>query len=69
MRETSGQLEEIPGEEGFPAWLESSIKNIYERAGVIRTNAASVGCLPMDGHGKVSRARFAGVTGHCLLSG
>ena len=34
MRETSGRLEEIPGEEGFPAYLESSIKSVYERAGV-----------------------------------
>ena len=49
MRETSGRLEEIPGEEGFPAYLESSIKNIYERAGVIRTNDASVGSLTMIG--------------------
>ena len=31
MRETSGRLEEIPGEEGFPAYLESSIKQSYER--------------------------------------
>src|SRR5262249_6517781 len=34
MRETSGRLEEIPGEEGFPAYLDSSIKDVYERAGV-----------------------------------
>ncbi len=49
MRETSGRLEEIPGEEGFPAYLESSIKSVYERAGVIRTNDASVGSLTMIG--------------------
>ncbi|ASP40776.1 V-type ATP synthase subunit A [Bacterioplanes sanyensis] len=36
MRETSGRLEEIPGEEAFPAYLDSSIKNVYERAGVIQ---------------------------------
>lgn len=35
MRETSGRLEEIPGEEAFPAYLDSSIKNVYERAGVL----------------------------------
>lgn len=35
MRETSGRMEEIPGEEAFPAYVESSIKNVYERAGVI----------------------------------
>jgi V/A-type H+-transporting ATPase subunit A len=35
MRETSGRMEEIPGEEAFPAYLDSSIKSLYERAGVI----------------------------------
>jgi len=49
MRETSGRLEEIPGEEGFPAYLDSSIKGIYERAGVIQTNDGSVGALTMIG--------------------
>lgn len=36
MRETSGRLEEIPGEEAFPAYLDSAIKNVYERAGVVQ---------------------------------
>ena len=36
MRETSGRLEEIPGEEGFPAYLDSAIKGAYERAGVLQ---------------------------------
>jgi V/A-type H+-transporting ATPase subunit A len=49
MRETSGRLEEIPGEEAFPAYLDSSIKAIYERAGIIRTNDGSVGSLTMIG--------------------
>ncbi|HEU4616784.1 MAG TPA: V-type ATP synthase subunit A [Gammaproteobacteria bacterium] len=49
MRETSGRLEEIPGEEGFPAYLDSSIKGAYERAGVIRTNDGSIGSLTMIG--------------------
>jgi V/A-type H+-transporting ATPase subunit A len=49
MRETSGRLEEIPGEEGFPAYLDSSIKSAYERAGVLRTNDGSVGSLTMVG--------------------
>ena len=49
MRETSGRLEEIPGEEGFPAYLESSIKSVYERAGVIETNDGSVGSLTIIG--------------------
>jgi V/A-type H+-transporting ATPase subunit A len=49
MRETSGRLEEIPGEEAFPAYLDSSIKGVYERAGVIRTNDGSTGSLTMIG--------------------
>jgi len=49
MRETSGRLEEIPGEEGFPAYLDSAIKGIYERAGAIRTNDGSVGALTLIG--------------------
>jgi V/A-type H+-transporting ATPase subunit A len=49
MRETSGRLEEIPGEEAFPAYLESSIRNLYERAGVIRTNDNSQGSLTLIG--------------------
>ncbi|CAM2070506.1 V-type ATP synthase alpha chain [Sulfidibacter corallicola] len=49
MRETSGRLEEIPGEEAFPAYLDSSVRGIYERAGVIRTNDGSVGSLTMIG--------------------
>ncbi|ESA33648.1 atp synthase subunit a [Leptolyngbya sp. Heron Island J] len=49
MRETSGRMEEIPGEEAFPAYLDSSIKGVYERSGVIRTNDGSVGSLTMVG--------------------
>lgn len=49
MRETSGRLEEIPGEEGFPAYLQSSIKGLYERAGLIETNDGSTGSLTMIG--------------------
>jgi V/A-type H+-transporting ATPase subunit A len=49
MRETAGRLEEIPGEEGFPAYLESSIKGVYERAGVVQTNDGSTGSLTIIG--------------------
>ena len=49
LRETSGRLEEIPGEEAFPAYLDSSIKGLYERAGVIQTNDGSTGTLTMIG--------------------
>jgi V/A-type H+-transporting ATPase subunit A len=48
MREVSGRLEEIPGEEAFPAYLESRIAGFYERAGAIelrdgRTASVTVG--------------------------
>jgi V/A-type H+-transporting ATPase subunit A len=36
MREVSGRLEEIPGEEAYPAYLESRIAEFYERAGTVR---------------------------------
>ena len=49
MRETSGRLEEIPGEEAFPAYLDSSIKGVYERAGLIRANDGAIGSLTMMG--------------------
>ncbi len=49
MRETSGRLEEIPGEEAFPAYLDSAIKGIYERAGVIQAADQSEGTLTMIG--------------------
>ncbi len=35
LREMSGRLEEMPGEEGYPAYLASRIAQFYERAGVI----------------------------------
>ena len=49
MRETSGRMEEIPGEEGYPAYLDSAIKSVYERAGVLRCSDRSVGSLTMIG--------------------
>ncbi|MFP3937358.1 MAG: V-type ATP synthase subunit A [Phycisphaerae bacterium] len=45
LREISGRLEEIPGEEAYPAYLESRIADFYERAGVVELpdgNKASV---------------------------
>ncbi len=49
MRETSGRLEEIPGEEAFPAYLDSSIKSVYERAGVLGLRDGTTGSLTMVG--------------------
>ncbi len=49
MRETSGRMEEIPGEEAFPAYLDSSVKSVYERAGVLRCPDGTQGSLTMIG--------------------
>ena len=49
MRETSNRLEEIPGEEGFPAYMDSAIKGVYERCGVVRNEDGQEGSLTMIG--------------------
>ena len=49
MREMSGRLEEIPGEEAFPAYLESVIASFYERAGLVRLKDKSTGSVTIGG--------------------
>ena len=49
MREMSGRLEEIPGEEAFPAYLESRIASFYERAGVVRLYDGNTGSVTIGG--------------------
>jgi V/A-type H+-transporting ATPase subunit A len=49
MREMSGRLEEIPGEEAFPAYLESSIAAFYERAGIVRLKNGDKGSVTIGG--------------------
>ncbi len=49
MREISGRLEEIPGEEAFPAYLASRIFAFYERAGVIEVGKDVKGSLTIGG--------------------
>lgn len=49
MREISGRLEEIPGEEAFPAYLESRIAAFYERAGAIELNDSQISSLTIGG--------------------
>ena len=49
MREMSGRLEEIPGEEAFPAYLESRIAEFYERAGRVRLRNGKVGSVTIGG--------------------
>ena len=68
LREMSGRLEEMPGEEGYPAYLSSRIAEFYERAGWVK-------CLGDDGphrrdfrhrRGFPARRRYfrAGISGH-----
>lgn len=49
LREMSGRLEEIPGEEAFPAYLESVVAAFYERAGRVRLRDGSVGSVTIGG--------------------
>ena len=49
MREVSGRLEEIPGEEAFPAYLESRIASFYERAGALELKNGDIGSLTIGG--------------------
>jgi len=49
LREMSGRLEEIPGEEAFPAYLESVIASFYERAGLVRLRDNSSGSVTIGG--------------------
>jgi len=49
LRELSGRLEEIPGEEAFPAYLESLIANFYERAGLVLLKDGSTGSVTIGG--------------------
>lgn len=49
MREMSGRLEEIPGEEAFPAYLASRISAFYERSGVIQLKGGKLGSMTIGG--------------------
>ena len=68
LREMSGRLEEMPGEEGYPAYLGSRLAQFYERAGrVITLGSAAAGRHPLGHRGGVpSRRRHlrAGGPGH-----
>ncbi|MCK5491759.1 MAG: V-type ATP synthase subunit A, partial [Candidatus Omnitrophica bacterium] len=49
MREVSGRLEEIPGEEAYPAYLESRIAEFYERSGLVELYFGVKGSLTIGG--------------------
>lgn len=50
LRESSARMEEIPGEEAFPAYLESRIAALYERAGLVRLYNNETGSLTIVGN-------------------
>ncbi len=49
LREISGRLEEMPAEEGFPAYLPSRLSDFYERASYARTLGGSEGSVTLIG--------------------
>ncbi len=49
LREISGRLEEMPAEEGFPAYLPSRIAQFYERAGYVKTYSDKLGSVSIIG--------------------
>ena len=49
LREISGRLEEMPAEEGFPAYLPSRISEFYERAGYVENSNGSEGSVSIIG--------------------
>ncbi|MBE0516945.1 MAG: V-type ATP synthase subunit A [Methanophagales archaeon] len=53
LREISGRLEEMPGEEGFPAYLATRLSDFYERAGRVRTLCA-------DSEGRIGSVTVVG---------
>ena len=55
LREMSGRLEEMPGEEGYPAYLSSRLAQFYERAGMVE-------CIGSDGHRRGSLTAVGAVS-------
>ncbi|NLF17142.1 MAG: V-type ATP synthase subunit A, partial [Lentisphaerae bacterium] len=49
LRELSGRLEEMPADEGFPAYLPSRLASFYERAGQVETLAGATGSVSVIG--------------------
>jgi len=49
MREISSRLEEMPGEEGYPAYLSARLSEFYERAGYVRTLEGQEGSITVIG--------------------
>ena len=49
MREISSRLEEMPGEEGYPAYLSARLSEFYERCGRVKTLSGSIGSISVIG--------------------
>ncbi|MEM0219847.1 MAG: V-type ATP synthase subunit A, partial [Thermoproteota archaeon] len=49
LRELSSRMEELPGEEGFPAYLASRLQGFYSRAGKVKTLSGKIGSLAIMG--------------------
>jgi V/A-type H+-transporting ATPase subunit A len=49
LRELSGRMEEMPADEGFPAYLPTRLAEFYERAGMVRTLADGQGSISITG--------------------
>ncbi len=49
MREISSRLEEMPGEEGYPAYLSARLSEFYERAGAVKSLSAEEGSITVIG--------------------
>ena len=49
LREVSGRLEEMPAEEGYPAYLASRLAEFYERAGYVETLGGGTGSVSLVG--------------------
>ncbi len=49
MREISSRLEEMPGEEGYPAYLSARLSEFYERAGAVHSLSGSDGSITVIG--------------------
>ena len=49
LRELSGRMEEMPAEEGFPAYLGSKLAAFYERAGYVKTKSGKEGSISIIG--------------------
>ncbi|MCI7239602.1 MAG: V-type ATP synthase subunit A [Anaerococcus sp.] len=51
LREMSGRLEEMPGDEGYPAYLASRVADFYERAGIVEVlgSKSEIGSLSLIG--------------------